>query len=40
MNWFDVMRAQLEEMDVLQENVYNMDETGVLLSVLGFPSTL
>jgi len=34
-NWFDLMRAQLEETDVLQENVYNMDETGVLLSVLG-----
>jgi hypothetical protein len=34
-NWFDLMRAQLEEAGVLQENVYNMDETGVLLSVLG-----
>jgi hypothetical protein len=34
-NWFDLMRAQLEEVDVLQENVYNMDETGVLLSLLG-----
>jgi hypothetical protein len=29
------MRVQLEDTDVLQENVYNMDETGVLLSVLG-----
>jgi hypothetical protein len=28
--WFELMRAQLEEADVLQENVYN---TGVLLSV-------
>lgn len=34
-NWFDLMRAQLEEEGVMQENVYNMDETGVLLSVLG-----
>lgn len=34
-NWFNLMRAQLEEADVLQENVYNMDETGVLLSLLG-----
>lgn len=34
-NWFDLMRAQLEEPGVLRENVYNMDETGVLLSVLG-----
>lgn len=33
--WFDIMRAQLEETNILQENVYNMDETGVLLSVLG-----
>ena len=32
--WFDIMRAQLEDADVLQENIYNMDETGVLL-VLG-----
>jgi len=29
------MRVQLEETDVLQENVYNMDETRVSLSVLG-----
>jgi hypothetical protein len=34
-NWFDLMRTQLEETGVLQENVYNMDKTGVLLSVLG-----
>lgn len=34
-HWFDIMRAQLEETSILQENVYNMDETGVLLSVLG-----
>ena len=34
-NWFDLMRVQLEETGVMQENVYNMDETGVMLSVLG-----
>ena len=34
-DWFDLMRVQLEEPRLLQENVYNMDETGVLLSVLG-----
>lgn len=34
-NWFDLMRSELQKADVLQENVYNMDETGVLLSVLG-----
>ena len=33
--WFDLMRAQLEETDVLQEYVYNMDETEVMLIVLG-----
>jgi hypothetical protein len=34
-NWFNLMRVQLEETDVLQENVHNMVETGLLLSVLG-----
>jgi hypothetical protein len=34
-NWFDLMRPQLEEEGVLQENVYNMDETGVMVSVIG-----
>lgn len=33
-NWFEVMSKQLSERGVLQENVYNMDETGVLLSDL------
>lgn len=33
--WFDIMRAQLEETNILQDNVYNMDETGILLSALG-----
>lgn len=33
-NWFEVMDKQLSERGVLQENVYNMDETGVLLSDL------
>jgi hypothetical protein len=34
-NWFDLTRPQLEEEGVLQENVYNMDETGVMVSVIG-----
>jgi hypothetical protein len=33
--WFSVIQPQLEHTAVLQENVYNMDETGVMLSVLG-----
>ena len=34
-NWFDLMQPELEAADVIQENVYIMDETGVLISVLG-----
>lgn len=34
-HWFDIMHKQLHEPDILQENVYNMDKTGVLWSVLG-----
>jgi hypothetical protein len=33
-HWFVIMDKQLSEWGVLQENVYNMDETGVLLSDL------
>jgi hypothetical protein len=32
--WFTIMGKQLSERGILQENVYNMDETGVLLSDL------
>lgn len=30
--WFDIIGKELQSPAVLQENVYNMDETGVLLS--------
>lgn len=33
--WFDVIGQVLQDSDVLPENVYNMDETGVMLSMLG-----
>jgi hypothetical protein len=33
--WFTVIGKELNDPAILQENVYNMDETGVLLSVLG-----
>ena len=33
--WFDVIGQVLQEPAVLPENVYNMDETGVMLSMLG-----
>jgi hypothetical protein len=32
--WFEVIEPVLHEPDVLPENVYNMDETGVMLSML------
>jgi hypothetical protein len=33
-HWFEIMDKQLSQRDIIQENVYNMDETGVLLSDL------
>jgi hypothetical protein len=33
--WFEVVAGVLQNPEVLQENVYNMDETGVMLSKLG-----
>jgi hypothetical protein len=32
--WFAIMGKQLSERGILQEDVYNMDETGVLLNDL------
>jgi hypothetical protein len=34
-HWFAVIERELHDLAILQENVYNMDETGVLLSILG-----
>jgi hypothetical protein len=33
--WFEVIRRLLRDPAILAENVYNMDETGVMLSMLG-----
>lgn len=33
--WFDIISGELERADMLPENVYNMDETGVMLGMLG-----
>ena len=33
-DWFEVIGKVLEDLDVLRENVYNMDETGVMLCML------
>lgn len=33
--WFEVIRDVLQRRNVLVENVYNMDDTGVMLSMLG-----
>jgi hypothetical protein len=34
MHWFSIIGKELHEPAIVPENVYNMDETGVLLSVL------
>ena len=34
-DWFDIIRKMLEDPAIRPENVYNMDETGVMLSMLG-----
>jgi hypothetical protein len=34
-HWFEVIEKVVEDPAVLPENVYNMDETGVMLSMLG-----
>jgi hypothetical protein len=34
-HWFEVIGKVLEDPAILPENVYNMDETGVMLSMLG-----
>jgi hypothetical protein len=33
--WFEVIGEVLQDLAILPENVYNMDETGVMLSMLG-----
>ena len=34
-SWFEVIGPELCWPNILPENVYNMDETGVMLSMLG-----
>ena len=34
-HWFEVIGNVLQDRNILRENVYNMDETGVMLSMLG-----
>jgi hypothetical protein len=34
-HWFDVIKEELCRPDVRPENCYNMDETGIMLSMLG-----
>ena len=33
-HWFSVIGPQLVDLTIKRENIYNMDETGVLLSLL------
>lgn len=35
LHWFEVIGRMLQDQTILPENVYNMDETGVILSMLG-----
>jgi hypothetical protein len=32
-HWFEVMGKELQNPDVVPENIYNMDETGIMLSL-------
>jgi hypothetical protein len=34
-HWFEVIGKVSQDLDVLRENVYNMDETGIMLCMLG-----
>ena len=34
-HWFEVIGKVLRDPAIVAENVYNMDETGVMLSMLG-----
>lgn len=38
--WFDVIGKVLEDPAIRPENVYNMDETGIMLNMLGFVKVL
>jgi hypothetical protein len=40
MEWFKVIVKVLQDPAILPENVYNMDETGVMLSMLGYVKVL
>ena len=39
-HWFEVIEKELHRPDIVPENVYNMDETGVMLSMLGSAKVL
>jgi DDE superfamily endonuclease len=39
-SWFEVIGPELSRRDILAENIYNMDETGVMLSKLGSVTVL
>ena len=40
MHWFQVMGKELQSPAILAENVYNMDEIGIMLSMLNFVKVL
>jgi hypothetical protein len=40
MDWFEVIEKELRRPDILPQNVYNMDETGIMLSMQGSAKVL
>lgn len=38
--WFDIISQVLQNLRILPENVYNVDETGVMLSIHGWTKVL
>jgi hypothetical protein len=34
-HWFEIIGEVLNDLAILPENIYNMDETGVMLCMLG-----
>src|ERR1700722_526556 len=39
-DWFEVVEKELRRPDIVPQNVYNMDETGIMLSVQGSAKVL
>lgn len=40
MHWFEVIDKVLQDRTIIPENIYNMDETGIILNMLGSAKVL